>query len=224
LLIVLFNTLQSDLKPRLVRNIVDFKHMVNGSFNLIPQRNTEGHDSDVDGEECESVTATTVSTSEPAAPAAIVPTILITKETGEVCGVPPSPAVAAAEVETVPAENVEPVLTTYGANNQVGLRYLRRSLHNSISQSDGDSICGSQSPARESEIATRSQSEVSEISRRNLRREKTKQQLEQAMARTSKTPVKRAATPEVVETDENTTIVDVNRTPTADESVSYLNN
>ncbi|XP_034476603.1 condensin complex subunit 3-like isoform X1 [Drosophila innubila] len=213
------NLINSELEPRLIRSIVDFKDMLNGSFNPIPERNTEGHDSDVDGEECESVTAPTASTSEPAAPASIVPTILINKDTGEVSRVPssPSPAVAP-EVATVPTENVAPVLTTYGTNNQVGIRYLRRSLHNSISQSDGDSICGSQSPARESEIATRSQSEVSELSRRNLRREKTIQQLEQAMAHASKTPEKRAATPKVVETDENTTIVDVNRTSTAEES------
>lgn len=215
----------SELEPRLTRSIVDFKDMLNGSFKP-PAHKTDGNDSDVDAEECESVTATTVSTSECAAPAAetkrttVVPTVATIDEEVEV---PPSPSPAAAATATAtptaatPAETapVEPVLTTYGTNNQVGIRFLRRSLHNSISQSDGDSICGPQSPARESELDQEQQSEVSEISRRNLRRPKTKQRLEQAMARVSKTPEKRPETPEppeVSQRNENspeTTIVDV---------------
>ncbi|KAL7738641.1 hypothetical protein ACLKA6_006932 [Drosophila palustris] len=204
--------INSELEPRLIRSIVDFKDMLNGSFSP-PKRNTEGHDSD--GEECESITATTASTSESTAPAAVVvPTVTITKESGEVSAMPSSPAPATATTVAVPAENVQPVLTTYGTNNQ-SIRFLRRSLHNSISQSDGDSICGAQSPARESE----SLSEVSEISRANLRREATKQRLEQAMARASKTPEKRAATPEEEEDGNTTTVVDVvNQSSEADKS------
>ncbi|KAH8299438.1 hypothetical protein KR044_001461, partial [Drosophila immigrans] len=196
--------LNSELEPRLIRNINDFKDMLNGSFKPLA-RNMEGNESENDGEECDSVTATTASTSECPAPQrkTILPSLV-----EEVDSVPasPAPAVAPRTAPSTPvpsapstpvlAEATETVLTTYGTKNQVGLRYLRRSLHNSISHSDGDSICGSQSPSRDSEPAEQKKNEANEISKRNLRRVKTKERLEQAMARASKTPEKRPETPE----------------------------
>ncbi|KAH8371869.1 hypothetical protein KR093_009194 [Drosophila rubida] len=199
--------LNSDLESRLIRNIVDFKDMLNGCFKP-SARSPDGNDSDNDAEECDSVTATTASTSECPVPPrkTIVPTMI--EEAGEVDSVPGSPAPAAATrtapstpVTTapstpVPAEAAEPVLTTFGTKNQVGLRFLRRSLHNSISHSDGDSVCGSQSPSHESEAVEQQKKEANEISKRNLRRVKTRERLEKAMARASKTPEKRPITPE----------------------------
>ncbi|XP_060659779.1 LOW QUALITY PROTEIN: condensin complex subunit 3 [Drosophila nasuta] len=200
------NLLNSELEPRLVRNITDFKDMLNGCLQP-PARNPEGHESENDGEDCESIAATTASTSECPAPArkTIVPTII--EEPGEVASGPASPAPAAATrtapTTPVPTETAEPVLTTFGKQNEVGLRFLRRSLHNSISHSDGDSICGSQSPSHESEAAEQQKNKASEISRKNLRRRKTGERLQLAMARASQTPEKRLLTPEPTEPNAN---------------------
>ncbi|XP_062133815.1 condensin complex subunit 3 [Drosophila sulfurigaster albostrigata] len=200
------NLLNSELEPRLVRNITDFKDMLNGCLQP-PARNPEGHESENDGEDCESIAATTASTSECPAPArkTIVPTII--EEPGEIASGPASPAPAAATrtapTTPVPTETSEPVLTTFGKQNEVGLRFLRRSLHNSISHSDGDSICGSQSPSHESETAEQQKNKASEISRKNLRRRKTGERLQLAMARGSQTPEKRPLTPEPTETSVN---------------------
>ncbi|ALC40799.1 Cap-G [Drosophila busckii] len=169
--------LQSELEPRMIRNITDFQGLLNGSFNPPPKKTTEeGQESDAEAEECESVAATTISTAECAAPADIEPT--------------PTAVETVAELKEGPAvveKPAEPVLTTFGADNQVGLRFLRRSLHNSISNSDAESVCSAHSPARELE---KEREKANELSRRNLRRPEMQQRIEQAIARASKTPEK----------------------------------
>ncbi|XP_030558597.1 condensin complex subunit 3 [Drosophila novamexicana] len=197
----------SELEPRMIKNIVDFKDVLNGSFNP-PARKPDGNESEADAEECESVTATIASTSEcptqvPAAPES-EPPAAATAIT-EAATLTEAAITEGSSTRTSPstvAVATEPVLTTFGANNQVGIRFLRRSLHNSISHSDAESNCSSQTPAPDAEALEKQQQqqeEIKEISRRNLCRDKTKQRLEKAIARASKTPEKQPEAPEAAE-------------------------
>lgn len=218
----------------MVRSISDFKGLVNGSFNPPPRKTGDNADSEFDGDECESVAATVVSAPDSTAQSALADTEQAEEETTltqETVGAPPAPTTTAAATPTPTAvatptpppaaastqatsTDAEPMLTTYGSNHQVGIRFLRRSLYKSMSQYDGESICGSQTPTeREAEAEARSiveqqqkeqSAKVSEISRRNLRKPKTKQRLEQAMRKSvtpEYTPVKSQSVPaeEVVE-------------------------
>lgn len=195
----------------MIKNIEDFKKMLNGSF-MPPARKPDGNDSDADAEECESITATIASTSEgpaqlPAAQAVAESEITAPVDT-TIAGTAAATESAATEAAPVPPATSEPVLTTFGAKNQVGLRFLRRSLYTS----DSESISESQTPAAsEAEALEKQQQEVKEISRRYLRRDKTKQRLERAIARASKTPEKETESTKVVapDADEENIFVDV---------------
>lgn len=230
----------------MVRNISDFKGLVNGSFNPPPRKPAGNGDSDFDVDECESVAATVVSAPDSTAQAAPADTEQAEEETTltqEKVGTPSAPTPTAAATPTpagtptpdaastqATSTAAEPVLTTYGSNNQVGIRFLRRSLYKSMSHSDRESICGSQTPTeREAEEKSKEEQQqkeqaakVSEITRRNLRRPKTKQRLEQAMRKSATpekeyTPVKSQAAP-AVEVVEASPLLNV--TSISDEAVS----
>lgn len=232
--------LQTELEPRMIRSINDFKGLVNGSFNP-PPRKTTGNESDFDADECESVAATVVSapecTTQPAEAPAVKPaqdeTTLTQENAVASPAATPIPTPAATPVPTKAADAnktstqpeatveatsnvVEPVLTTYGSKNEVGLRFLRRSLYNSMSQSENESICGSQTPTRETEEGAKAiekqqeKQKVSEITRKKLGRPRTKQRLEQAMA--PKTPER---TPEPAQVAEKETEPQLEATPVA---------
>ncbi|XP_001986837.2 condensin complex subunit 3 isoform X2 [Drosophila grimshawi] len=207
--------INSELEPRMIKNIMNFKDMLNGKFNP-PARNPDGNNSDVDAEECESITAITAPGYECPASASRgsgavtamsdseqAPAIIITE-----ASIVTEVAASEDSVATPAPTSVEPVLTTFGAKNQVGIRFLRRSLHNSITNSDTESICGPQSPA--SSVANAEIVEQQEgaraISRRMMRRPKSKLQLEKAMARASTTPEKQSEAPKSSETLSETVV------------------
>lgn len=221
----------------MIRSITDFKGLVNGSFNP-PPRKTTGNDSDFDADECESVAATVVSAPDcteqpaeaPAAEQAQADEITLTQENAVASTVATpvsAPAPDANKTSTQPeasveatSKAVEPVLTTYGSKNQVGIRFLRRSLYNSMSQSESESIRSSQTPTRETEAGAKAiekqqeKQKVSEISRKKLGRPRTKQRLEQAMS--PKTPERKSTTPEQVQVAENETETQPQATPVAE--------
>ncbi|XP_030372995.1 condensin complex subunit 3 [Scaptodrosophila lebanonensis] len=184
--------IQSELEPRMIRNIVNFKGMLDGNFNP-PFIRQDGNESD---DECDSVTVTTtsentqapVTESEEITPAAI-PQDNIERPPEDTNQV----ATTTSTTESDPP-TAEQVLTTFGQDNQVGIRFLRRSLHKSISHSDAESVAGSDR-TRKSKTPARKptqdeENKASEISKRNLRRPQTQRRLEHAMARASKTPEK----------------------------------
>ncbi|KAH8389689.1 condensin complex subunit 3 [Drosophila serrata] len=205
----------SDLDPRMTKNIENFKLMVNGSFDPPPRRNPEDGDSD---EECETATVTSVnvghaqtttapngeeSATEPSM-AAVTDTSQSEKRT------PPPEAVAPA---AAPAP--EPIITTFGEDNIVGLRNLRRSL--AISRSEADALLGLDAEANadsdpESESEEAVATETAETSKRNLRRPQMKKRLEKALARSSKTPEKPpASNDEASSTSENEDVASPDR-------------
>ncbi|XP_017031434.1 condensin complex subunit 3 [Drosophila kikkawai] len=187
----------SDLDPRLTKNIENFKLMVNGSFEPPPRRNPEEGDSD---EECETATVASVN---------VVPEETAAGPAPEESATEPSMAAvtdasqgeataAAAEASPALAPAPEPIVTTFGEANIIGIRHLRRSL--AISRSEADSLLGLDAEAdadsepdnvSEPEPEGAAATEAAETSKRNLRRPQMKRRLEQALARSSKTPEKK---------------------------------
>ncbi|KAH8285642.1 hypothetical protein KR054_011901 [Drosophila jambulina] len=191
----------SDLDPRMTKNIENFKLMVNGSFNPPPRRNPEDGDSD---EECETATVTTVNVvpeQTSAAPnpeeTATEPSMTAVTDASQTEATEGSPEAVAPAAASAP----EPIITTFGEANIVGIRYLRRSL--AISRSEADSLLGLEpedehesepepeaQPEPEPEAQEAAATEAAETSKRNLRRPQMKRRLEQAIDRSSKTPEK----------------------------------
>ncbi|KAH8279370.1 hypothetical protein KR026_008207 [Drosophila bipectinata] len=198
----------NELEPRMTKNFEDFKLMVNGSFNPPARKNPEDGDSDDD---CDTATVTTLQSetvvpapapaTEPADPnleeSSTEATLTnsnkdtTTQESEETAQVAAPAAQAAAETPTPAAE---PIITTFGRDNIVGLRYLRRSL--AASQSEVEGILGEQASEPEKEPEAEAQKEKTpeaqavQTSKRNLRRPQMQRRLERAMARSSKTPEK----------------------------------
>ncbi|XP_017077993.1 condensin complex subunit 3 [Drosophila eugracilis] len=187
----------SELDPRMIKNIDNFKMMVNGSFNPPPRRNPGEGDSD---EECETATVTTAAESETAVPAETTepapessssnePALISGPQTQQNELIEENTAATPKAAEPA-APTPEPIITTYGKDNIVGIRYLRRSM--AISQSEAESLLGPQSPNPEENTET----EAAETSKRNLRQPQMRKRLEMAIARSSKTPEKRPSSGE----------------------------
>ncbi|XP_037713244.1 condensin complex subunit 3 [Drosophila subpulchrella] len=185
----------SDLDPRVIKNIENFKLVVNGSFNPPPRRNPGEDESD---EECNTATVTTteLATEVPAQSTPPVPedtthevTQTAASETQQSEATVQESAATPKPVEPA-APTPEPIVTTYGKDNIVGIRYLRRSM--AISHSEAESLLGPQTPEPEEKTET----EAAETSKRNLRQPQIRRRLEMAMARSSKTPEKRVSSEE----------------------------
>ncbi|KAH8353986.1 hypothetical protein KR067_007681 [Drosophila pandora] len=203
----------NDLEPRMTKNFENFKLMVNGSFNPPARKNPEDGESD---DECDTATVTTLQ-SESVAPApAPTPASAAatpadpnleessteatltnsnkdsTTQESEETAKEATPAALAAAETTTPA--AEPIITTFGQDNIVGIRYLRRSL--AASHSEVEAILGPQTPDPEKESEAEAEKEKTpeaqavQTSKRNLRRPQMQRRLERAMARSSKTPEK----------------------------------
>ncbi|KMY93398.1 condensin complex subunit 3 [Drosophila simulans] len=182
------NLIASELDPRMIKCIENFKLVVNGSFNPPPRRNRDEGESD---EEYETATVTTAE-SETAVPAQSQAPV--TEESPNDVTQPAAiTAVDATETPKAaepPAPVPEPIVTTFGKDNIVGIRHLRRSM--AISHSEAESLLGPQSPSTEEST----ESEAVETSKRNLRQPQMRRRLEMAMARSSKTPEKQLSTEE----------------------------
>lgn len=199
----------------MTKNFENFKLMVNGSFNPPARKNPEDGDSD---DECDTATVTTLQSESvapvpaPAPAPAPIPALTApadpnleessteatltnsnkdsttqeSKETAKEATL----AAPAAHVTTTPV--AEPIITTFGQDNIVGLRYLRRSLAASHSEVEG--IVGPQTPDPEKESEAEKEktpdAQAVQTSKRNLRRPQMQRRLERAMARSSKTPEK----------------------------------
>ncbi|XP_034652174.1 condensin complex subunit 3 isoform X1 [Drosophila subobscura] len=166
----------SELEPRVVTNINNFKLMVEGSLNPPARGARDEVDSD---EECDTETVTTKASEnveQPAQVAAPIPEESANEHTLTNATDSQAEASAVTQIEAAPV--ADPVLTTYGTENRVGQRFLRRSLYNST--------CSSENATTEETGET----EASETSRINLRRPQMKRRLQQALARSSKTPEK----------------------------------
>ncbi|XP_017001776.3 condensin complex subunit 3 [Drosophila takahashii] len=186
----------SELDPRMIKNIQNFKLLVDGSFNPPPRQNPGEGESD---EECETATVTTAEseTAQPAAPVTEDTTHEVAQTTASEAETQQSEATAATPRPVEPAAPTpEPIVTTYGKDNIVGIRYLRRSM--AISHSDAESLLGPQTPEPEEHTET----EAAETSRRNLRQPQMRRRLEMAMARSSKTPEKQPPAEEEESSDE----------------------
>lgn len=197
----------------MTKNFENFKLMVNGSFNPPARKNPEDGESD---DECDTATVTTLQ-SESVAPApAPTPASAAaapadpnleessteatltnsnkdsTTQESEETAKEATPAAPAAAETTTPA--AEPIITTFGQDNIVGIRYLRRSL--AASHSEVEAILGPQTPDPEKESEAEAEKEKTpeaqavQTSKRNLRRPQMQRRLERAMARSSKTPEK----------------------------------
>ncbi|XP_017125626.2 condensin complex subunit 3 isoform X1 [Drosophila elegans] len=201
----------NELEPRMIKNIGNFKLMVNGSFNPPPRRNPEDGESD---DECETGTVTTADLEVPApAPTQIeapapspeesssLQTPTSAPEThesetsaGEAAATPKAVKAAEAAVPPIP----EPIVTTYGKDNIVGIRYLRRSM--AISLSDAESLLETQ--AVNAEENTETEAAAAETSKRNSSRPQMRRRLQMAMARSSKTPEKKPASSDLSSDEE----------------------
>ncbi|XP_068146565.1 condensin complex subunit 3 [Drosophila tropicalis] len=170
--------IKSQLEPRMIQNIINFKDMVNGRFNPPPavsQREGQESGGEEQDEDCETATVVTVSTEQ----AAETPLETIS-ERDEV--IPPS--VGEKTTPTLP----EPQIASASI---VGVPSLRRSMLNIVSQVDDDLE------------ADTTAEPVFEISKKNINRPQTKKRLEQAMARASKTPEK-----QIVEVHSEQTVIE----------------
>ncbi|KAH8237445.1 hypothetical protein KR038_012149 [Drosophila bunnanda] len=201
----------SDLDPRMTKNIENFKLMVNGSFDPPRRRNPEDGDSD---EECETATVTSLNVV-PAQPttapnpeeSVTEPSMAAVTDTSQSEATAPPPEAVSPSAAPAP----EPIITTFGENNIIGIRYLRRSL--AISRSEADTLLGLDTTAKaesepepepEPEPEEAPATEAANTSKRNLRRPQMKKRLEKAIARSSKTPEKQPpSNGEISSTSEN---------------------
>ncbi|XP_022229837.2 condensin complex subunit 3 [Drosophila obscura] len=167
----------SELEPRVVKNINNFKMMVDGSFNPPAREARDELDSD---EECDTATVTTMASENVGQPeqVAVPPTPVESASEQTLTNASDSQAEAPTSTPSETAPVAEPVLTTFGTENRVGQRFLRRSLYNSR--------CSSDNATPEEPVET----DAAETSKRNLRRPQMKRRLQQALARSSKTPEK----------------------------------
>ncbi|KAH8277757.1 hypothetical protein KR018_005347, partial [Drosophila ironensis] len=177
----------SNLEPRMTKNFEDFKLMVNGSLNPTVPKNPDDGDSD---DECDTATVVTAQ-SESVVPAQTADPDPEESSTEKTLTNPSEHTLThGSKATTTPA--AEPIVTTYGQDNSVGLRYLRRSM--AASHSEVESLLGSEAadPDPEPEPATQKSPETPAVrtSKRNLRRPQMQRRLAQAMSRSSKTPEK----------------------------------
>ncbi|XP_043642298.1 condensin complex subunit 3 [Drosophila teissieri] len=195
------NLIASELDPRMIKSIENFKLVVNGSFNPPPRRNPGEGESD---EEFETATVTTAELETAVQAKSKSPD---TEESpNDLTQSAASTAADATETPKAvepPAPVPEPIVTTFGKDNIVGIRHLRRSM--AISHSDAESLLGPQSPNPEEST----ESEAVETSKRNLRQPQIRRRLEMAIARSSKTPEKRPST------EEESSDEEISESPTA---------